>query len=132
MIAVPLTLTLALLDSCGSNPAHQLQSITVTPETVSSTAGGTVQFVATGHYNSQPYTVTPLQVESPLHQGWSYTSPQDVKLTISQDGIASCESVKGTFVVAAWAASSGPVCNVVGPGGAPCPSIAGTAQLTCP
>lgn len=54
-----LTLSLAALLAlgCGTG-SRQLQSITVTQ----SLSGGKVSFIATGHYTSEPTTVTPLPV----------------------------------------------------------------------
>jgi hypothetical protein len=128
-------LPLAWLASCGGNSAGTLQSITVSPASATPAANGAVQFVATAHYINPTRSVTPLQVEAPMHAGWSYTasSAQSSKLTLTQNGLATCTE-SGTFIVAAWVESNdtGPVCNAIGPGGAPCESTFGTAQLTCP
>jgi len=98
--------------------------------------GGTIQFVATGHFTNPTHSMTPLQVEAPLKGGWSYTAndEQSGKISLTQEGLATCLE-PGTYVVAGWAeleTTNGPVCNVIGLGGAPCGSIAGTAQLVCP
>jgi hypothetical protein len=132
--ALSLAGSVILLDSCGANHAGTLQSITLSPSTVPAGDTRTIQFVATGYINPS-FVQTPLVVEAPLEEGWSYTGPQGEKLSLTRNGLATCGSATGTFVVSAWALridTDGPVCNVIGPGGAPCSSIAGTAQFTCP
>ncbi len=120
----------ALLTACGGNSAHQLESITVSPSSATvAGSNGTIQFEATGHFKESPAT------ETPFTTNWSYTGPEGEKIGLTEDGMATCKAGQpGTFTVAAWVQpdANGPVCNVIGPGGAPCPSVAGTAQLICP
>lgn len=52
----------AFLAGCGTDApiqGHQLVSVTISPATASA-QGAPVQFIAIGHYNSAPFTVTPL------------------------------------------------------------------------
>jgi hypothetical protein len=131
--ALPLAVCLTLLESCGGNALGTLDSIAVSPASASPSADGSVQFVATGHYINPSRTLSPVQVEPPMSTGWSYSSAvPGEKISLTQNGLATC-STPGTFVIAAWAVSGdGSACTLIGPGAAPCPSISGTAQLTCP
>lgn len=124
--------SLCVLLGCGdkgeisAQQEHQLLSITVSPTSGSATAsGGQVQFVATGHYDSAPMRVTPLQVN------WG-TYSKRVGNT-SQNGLASC-AAPGTTTIEAWVflQNSGPVCTVIDPAGMPCGTINARAQFTCP
>ena len=92
-----LTLTVLLLATAcggGSSP-RQLQSISIS----AAAANNAVQFIATGHYNQAPTTLSPLPVF------WSIPLlDNDPGPTITQDGIAQCTSgVPGTFSVLAYA-----------------------------
>ncbi len=136
-LSVLLTFSLSLfLSSCGGNSQGTLQSITLSPASETPTAGESIQFVATGHFINPDSTVTPLQVQAPYKAGWSFSAPQGNTFSITQDGVATCGSTKGTAVVAAWAkltdTEADPVCNVIAPGGAPCGSISATAKVQCP
>ena len=83
-------LFLAIGCGTGSNP-RQLQSITLT----SSPAGDAVQFVATGHYNQPPPTL------SPLPALWAvYLTGGQIGPTITQNGLAQCAAgAPGTFSI---------------------------------
>jgi hypothetical protein len=131
---IPVLLLFALLlQGCGGNSTmltRQLLSVTISPVEV--TAPGSpasqVQFVATGHYNTEPYTVTPL----PATWG-TFTSPQKIAST-TQSGLATCiQGGSGTTAVEAWVQLMPPVCNVIDSAGRPgCGNIGASAQLTCP
>jgi hypothetical protein len=77
-----------------------------------------------------------LQLQAPYKVGWSFSAPQGSTFSLTQDGLATCGSTKGTAVIAAWAVLTStevdPVCNVIGLGGAPCGSISATAKVECP
>jgi hypothetical protein len=108
---------------------HQLISVTISP-TSAPAQGGPVQFVATGHYNSAPYTVTPLTAT------WGITTfPQSLG-TVTQNGLAACiKGASGTTTVEAWVmlSATGPNCACVDSAGRPCcNNVGGSAQLTCP
>jgi len=128
LFSVLFVFVLLSIQAC-SNPTRRLLSVTISP--ASGTPGGSssqVQFVATGHYNTSPYTVTPLAAT------WGVANPGNQTVaTTSQSGLATC-SASGSTTVVAWVLPPprGPVCNVIGPGGVPCGAIAGTAKLTCP
>lgn len=127
--------------SCGSG-SHQIRSITINPSSAQSGQNGSVQFAATGHYNSSPQAVTLLQAN------WAAALEQNVngKLVIGQptnavsvnaNGVAQCSAgASGTFAIGAWGLkdpNSNVICNTRGSFGEPgCNSIVGTAQLTCP
>jgi len=119
-----------LVQACGApstSTERKLVSITVSPTsaTASGAAGGQVQFVATGHYNTEPYTVTPLDAK------WG-ACPNVA--TVTQTGLATCaEGASGTTSVAAWVVTGGPVCNAITCTGQPCGgNIGANAELTCP
>ncbi len=85
-----------LAAGCGtsSNP-RQLESVTL----ASSPTGGAVQFVATGHYNQNPLTVSPLSVLWAVYLTGGQAGP-----TISQNGLAQCTAgAPGTFTILVWA-----------------------------
>jgi hypothetical protein len=118
--------------ACGggssSLTSRQLLSVTVAP--ASTTANGPVQFVATGHYNAAPYTVTPLPEAK---WGVCFNSGPTTAITVTQAGIAQCAAGSvGTYSV--WADAppfdGAPVCNAINACGGGC-LVAGTAQLTC-
>src|SRR5215467_5170728 len=100
---------------CGGSPngTRQLQSITVSPQSADAmNSGGLVHFVATGNYNADPRTVTPLQGI------WSFCSTNPFPPTcipqpgqpifVQADGSASCNTstlppASGSFSVTVWA-----------------------------
>jgi len=121
---------------CNPAPTHQLQSITLTPASADGQnyANGQVQFVATGHYNVDPLTVTPLPAT------WGTCTQQFAATTavsVTQNGLAQCTSGgAGTYTV--WA--NDPItelpgqvysCPAQGACGGGC-VIQANAQLTCP
>jgi hypothetical protein len=133
LYAVALVGAAAFALSCGSTSSsdHVLQSITLSPATADAQdyPGGQVQFTATGFYNADPKTVTPLSA------GWGtcYNNAPTNTISVS-DGVAQCASgAVGTFTV--WAndppGPTGVGCNAITACGGGC-FIAGTAQLTCP
>jgi hypothetical protein len=124
------TLPLILfVQACGNPPTRQLLSVSISPE--SGTAQGSpgeVQFVATGTYNTEPYTVTPLTAT------WGVQSyPQSIATT-TQSGLATCkQGGSGGTVVEAWVQVVPPLCNVIDSAGRPgCGNVGASAQLTCP
>ena len=134
--SVALLVSAALSLYCNSIPAHQLQSITLTPASAdaSSYPNGEVQFVASGHYNIAPLTVTPLPAT------WGTCTQQFATTTavsVTQNGLARCTSdAVGTYTV--WV--NDPIselpgqvynCPAQGACGGGC-VIQANAQLTCP
>ena len=121
--------SLALLQSCGA-PAttRQLLSVTISPSSATAPGSNQVQFVATGHYNTEPLTVTPLGAT------WGATKfPQQVAST-TQDGLATCVAgASGTTTIEAWVQVTPSVCNLIDSAGRPgCGNVWAAAQLTCP
>lgn len=122
--------------ACSNISPRRLQSISVSPATADaqSAPNGQVQFTATGTYNTQPITVTPLQAN------WG-TADQNggttTAVTINANGLAQCAAgASGVYSIGAWDlidTSVGVTCASVGPFGEPgCNAVLGTAQLTCP
>ncbi len=123
----PVALSCLTLAGCGAPTSRQLVSVTISPATATA-QGGQIQFVATGYYNTAPYTVTPLTAT------WGIGAfPQSLG-TINQNGIAACtRGSSGTTAVEAWVQVSPSVCNIIDSAGRPgCGNIWGSAQLTCP
>jgi len=112
---------LLLVAGCGSS-SRQLQSISISP----ATANGQVQFVATGHYNQAPVTMSPLPVL------WAVYLPNGKSgATITQSGVAQCElGVSSPFSILAWAPAdpSIPIAKLETAKKA----VVGIAALTCP
>lgn len=124
-----LFLPLAFIPSCSTPTLASRQLISVTISPVTGTAqNGQVQFVATGYYSAEPYTITPLAAT------WGvYMFPQKIAST-TQDGLATC-SASGTTMIEAWVnvtPPGEPVCLAIDPAGRPCGTIGGSAQLICP
>ena len=124
-----LALSSAFFSGCGAPSGHQLTSVTLSPSKATAQRAA-VQFVATGHYSSAPYTVTPLPAT------WGImTAPQQLG-TITQNGLAACmKGASGTTTVEAWVMgpSTAPECACLDSAGRPCcNNIGGSAQLTCP
>ncbi|HEX4036881.1 MAG TPA: hypothetical protein VHX37_02385 [Acidobacteriaceae bacterium] len=121
--------TLLLLQACGAAPPERrLLSVTISPPAATAQSAG-VQFVATGTYNTAPYTVTPLTA------AWGITLYPQQLGTITQNGLATCtKGSSGTSAVEAWVViSPGPVCALIDSAGRPgCGNVWGSAQLTCP
>ena len=120
------------LQACA-NPSQtrQLLAVTITPASGTATGSpGQVQFVATGHYSTEPYTVTPLQAN------WGVQSSPQVIATTDQTGLATCkQGSSGTTVIEAWVMvppSPPAMCNVIDSAGRPgCFNVWAMAQLTC-
>jgi len=132
LAALPLFL---LVPTACSNPAgialssRQLLSVTIAP-TAGTAPGsnGQIQFVATGHYNTEPYTVTPLAAS------WGVNNPlNETVATTDQTGLATCkQGTSGTTAIEAWVQIMPSVCNVIDGAGRPgCGNIGGSAQLIC-
>ncbi len=127
--------------ACGSS--RKLLSITVSPASADAQGyrNGEVPFVATGHYNSSPVTVTPLQANwgAALFQSENGTMvPTNGAVSVDANGVAKCgTSASGTYSIAASVQLpySGPALPCPSPvysNEAACPNVVGTAQLTCP
>lgn len=122
-----------LLLSCGApaSPARQLLSVTIAPASADAkdNPNGQVQFVATGHYNTAPYTVTPLSAD------WGISQFPAQLGTVTQNGLAACnKGASGTSMVEAWVTlAEGPVCETIDSAGRPgCGNVGAAVQLTCP
>jgi hypothetical protein len=134
LLRAVLVLLLSMITAGCANPApaRQLLSVTITPD--SGTAQGTpgqIQYVATGTYNTAPFTVTPLQAD------WGVMSFPDSIATTTQSGLATCtKGSSGTTTIEAWVMvppGSHAICNVIDSAGRPgCDNIGAAAQLTCP
>ncbi len=113
--------------ACGT-PARELQSITVSPN-AADVVGPTVQFTATGMWNTSPTMTTPLSARWGVCQD---SAPTD-GVTVTQTGLATCQKgAKGTYTVFADdPPTTGPVCNALTACGGGC-YIVGSAQLSCP
>jgi hypothetical protein len=130
---LPLLLFVFLPVAC-SNPAmntsRELLSVTITPSngTAPGAPNSQVQFVATGAYNTEPYTVTPLQAT------WGVTYYPQAIASTTQNGLATCSSgSSGTTTIEAWVQVTPFVCNVIDTAGRPaCGNVSGSAKLTCP
>jgi hypothetical protein len=127
--------------ACGSS--RKLQSITVSPASADARdyPNGEVPFVATGHYNSSPMTVTPLQANwgAALFRNENGTMvPTNRAVSVDTNGVAQCSAnASGTYSIAASVQLpySGPALPCPSPAysnEASCPNVVGTAQLTCP
>ena len=130
-----LVVSAALVLCCGASSKHQLQSITLNPTSADAQdyPNGQVQFVATGHYNIAPFTVTPLSAT----WGTCYQFAPTSAISVTSTGLAQCASgAVGTYTV--WANDPLPnlatgvySCPAAGACGGGC-TIQTSAQLTCP
>lgn len=130
--------------SCGSNSSRPLQSITLTPTSADAQnyPNGQVPFVAAGHYNSSPTTVTPLQANwaalSELTASGMLTyGPVTNEVSVDSIGTAHCAAgASGTYAVVAWDLQDSKVkymCSSITDFGEPgCNAVQAIAQLTCP
>lgn len=133
-----------MLLACGASGSPSLQSITVSPASADAQdyPGGQVPFVATGHYNSSPTTVTPLQanwaaLSEQLANGLLTIGPVTSGVAIDNTGSARCAAgASGTYAVIAWdlqdpmlKVSCASVTDFGEPG---CNAVQATAQLICP
>lgn len=121
------------VESCANPaPTRELLSVTITPDSGTAQGNpGQIQFVATGTYNTAPFTVTPLEAN------WGVMSFPKSIATTTQNGMATCtQGSSGTTTIEAWVMvppGSGALCNVIDSAGRPgCNNIGGAAQLTCP
>jgi len=125
-----LFLSSIFLQACSNPPVmRQLLSVAITPE--SGTATGSpaqVEFVATGTYNTEPYTVTPLAAT------WGVSGLPEPIASTTQNGQATCSAgVSGTTTIEAWVQIEPSVCNIIDGAGRPgCGNVFSSAQLTCP
>lgn len=118
--------------SCGSSTSisgliRQPQSITLSPATADAQnyPDGQVQFVATGHYNAAPYTVTPQSAT----WGACYQNAHSTAVSVTNEGLAQCANgASGTYTIFAFDMTN---CNVITACGGGC-TVVGSAQLTCP
>jgi hypothetical protein len=116
----------------AGNPANrQLESLSISPATASAN-GSTVQFTATGYWNTAPTTMTP-QI---ANWGACASGAATDEVTVSTSGLAACASgATGKYMVFAWDpdyGGVGAVCDVITACGAGCGRVSATAQLTCP
>ncbi len=118
--------------SCGSSTSisgliRQPQSITLSPAAADAQdyPEGQVQFAATGHYNTAPYTVTPQSAT----WGACYQNAPTMAASVTNGGLAQCASgARGIYTIFAFDMTN---CNVITACGKGC-TVVGTAQLTCP
>ena len=112
--------------ACGT-PVHDIQggqpaSITISPATA---LGNSVQFTATGHYNTAPFTIAPLKA----NWGACQNNAPLTEVTVSSTGLATCAAgASGSVTVFADVPTD---CTAITACGGGC-TIRGTAQLTCP
>jgi hypothetical protein len=129
LLAVLSLLFLVCVQSCANPaPTRQLLSVTITPDSGTAQGNpGQIQFVATGTYNTAPFTVTPLEAN------WGVMSFPKSIATTTQNGMATCaQGSSGTTTIEAWVQLTPSVCNVIDSAGRPaCDNVAGAAQLTC-
>jgi hypothetical protein len=118
--AFPVTVLLVISAGCGSS-SRQLQSMDISPATAS---GSPVQFVATGHYNQAPLSM------SPLPAFWAVAPNDDPGATITQTGVAQCQpGASKTFSVLAYAPADPDAPIKIPLTGN---MVLGTAFLSCP
>jgi hypothetical protein len=114
----------------GMNTSRELLSVTISPAngTAPAAPNSQVQFVATGTYNTEPYTVTPLQAT------WGVTYYPQAIASTTQNGLATCASgVSGATTIEGWVQTSPPACESIDSAGRPgCGNVGGSAKLTCP
>ena len=128
-------LVLAVLSAVGlaCGGPHHLQSITLNPANADArNSGGQVQFTATGHYDSDPLTVSPIAATWGACTNFQATN----QVSVSDTGLAHCaDGAMGTYTI--WANNPADL----PPGAYACPAqnacgggcvIQGNAQLTCP
>jgi len=117
---------------CGSSTSisgliRQPQSINLSPATADAQnyPDGQVQFIATGHYNTAPYTVSPQSAT----WGACYQNATTTAVSVTNGGLAQCaHGASGTYTIFAFVMTN---CNAITACGGGC-TVVGTAQLTCP
>jgi hypothetical protein len=141
---VSLALAICITLSCGGGGSRQLQSITVSPPSADARnyPQGQVRFIATGHYNSSPATVTPLQanwagISEFTVNGMLTYGPVTDAISLDNTGVAHCAAgASGTYAVVAWDLQDPGLkvgCSSVTDFGEPgCNAVQSIAQLTCP
>jgi hypothetical protein len=117
--------------SCGASSIsgliRQPQSVTLSPATADALdyLDGQVQFTATGHYSTVPYTVTP----QPATWGACDQNDPTTAVSVTMGGLAQCANgASGTYTIFAFDMTN---CNAITACGGGC-TVVGTAQLTCP
>jgi hypothetical protein len=132
--------------ACGAGPKgpHIIQSLTLSPASADAQnyPAGKVAFLATGHYDTAPMTVTPMQAnwgaESEFVWNGSLTyGSANGAVSVDTNGVAQCaSSASGTYAVVAWVIQDPTLHGTCGSGnsiGEPgCNVVQGMAQLTCP
>jgi len=120
--------------SCGASSIsgliRQPQSITLSPTSADARnyPEGQVQFIATGHYTTTPYMVTPQSGS----WGVCYQNAPTTEVSVTNGGLAQCTSgAVGTYTVFAFDFPSSVSCNAITACGGGC-TVEGTAQLICP
>jgi hypothetical protein len=132
--------------ACGASPTgpHLIQSLTLSPASADAQnyAEGKVGFVATGHFDTAPFTVTPLPAnwgaESEFVSNGSLTyGSANGAVSVDTNGVAQCAlGALGTYAVVAWVIQDPNLrgtcgsSNSIGEPG--CNVVQGIAQLTCP
>ncbi len=120
----------AFILGCGASPARKLVSVTISPSSAGAKSypSGQVPFIATGHYNTSPYDVTPLQAT------WGASASPARIASVTQSGVAICtKAASGITTIEAWVSVvGGPLCNVIDSAGRPCGTVGAAATLTCP
>jgi hypothetical protein len=125
-------LSIAAAGCANPSPVRQLLSVSIAPG--SGTAQGSpgqIQFVATGTYNTAPFTVTPLDAS------WGVVSFPKSIATTTQNGMATCtQGSSGTTTIEAWVLVPPypqAICASADSAGRPgCDNVGAAVQLTCP
>lgn len=132
--------------ACGINRSapHLIQSLTVSPTSVDAQnyTGGKIPFVATGHYNTAPMTVSPLTANwnpyaEQIWNGSVMYVPANGAISVDSSGAAQCAATaSGTYAVLAWTIQDPNLsggCGSMNSFGEPgCNVVQGMAQFTCP
>jgi hypothetical protein len=143
-LARALAASLAL--ACGSNPSgpHLIQSLTLSPASADAQSypDGKVAFVATGHYDTPPLTVTPIQASwgaesETMSNGTITYGSANGAVSVDANGVAQCAAgASDTYAIVAWTVQNPNLQGACGSGnsiGEPgCNVVQGIAQLTCP
>lgn len=130
-----LSLSAAIAISCGgmhsmgvADPSRTLLSISVSPSSVTTSAVGQIQFVATGIFGQPPLTVTPLAANwSGNWSGLPLYCSSDGCAGMNPNGLAICfGNTPGVTITAS--APSDPMLPL---GSKNVPTVSGTAALNC-
>src|SRR5271163_5104681 len=100
--------------ACGASPKspHIIQTLTLSPASADAQdyPAGKVAFVAAGHYDTAPMTVTPMQAswgaesESMWNGSLTLGGSAEGDVSVDTNGVALCASTaSGTYAVVAWA-----------------------------